>query len=473
MPLDGYDNVVQVGLVQAGLLDPDPGYQEGGSILFDVMTPGLNVNRVELRGRAMPYQEVEWGITQRIEKTNYSGSVTASQQVIGPVDDDTKFEGEWKARYLPNSVFRDGVALSADPRDTVNLFRDLARVGAILRVTWNGIVRTGIISEFTPSWKRPTDVLWSLTFSWHSSDDDDDLTLKYQDVNTAGPDALGKLNEFLDTVAIAPLVGRQLVAMAVSDIRAVQETASKIIALIGSVEILTSVPATTLGAIKSAAAQLEREAQIMVRRVSSSLQSSASAYGDASITVRTNARSVVPAQSQAVGTEDYNPPAGIPTETAEALANGISDPTASASGYAIAASNQSVNTSQPGPSINSYNQTPNVMATQFSTDAWRRTVTNNINGFMSTVWDAIENLEERSQPGGYDTITSRDGDTLYSISNQYFGSPDYANWIAVTNGLDSAIIEPGTVIYIPRRAPGASEDQEVVRGPQLGPTGEL
>ena len=461
MPLDGYDNVVQQGLQIAGLVDtPRSDEREGTSVVFESTSKGTPIQRVELRGRALPYRKVAWGVTQKVNTTYYPGNPVASQQVLGPEESPTVMKGIWKALYLTGhdggapTVLKNNTSAGNQPSDIVDLFQLMCRSGIVWRVTWLSEVRKGVMTKFTPTWIRQTDCEWEIDFEWSSRDDEDNIPLKSKGDKDSSLDLLGELNAFLDKVAAGPLVARQLLAMAVNDIRAIQETVSKAIDILASVEVLLSAPAHLIGAAKAALAQLGRQINIAIRRIVGSGQASATAIASLS-QVNSGVRVRTSGQSLVAGTDGYDPQSGIPAETADKLSNGTVDPTQNGLGAGSGGASSSSATSG-----------------QLEFEAWRRDLAASMLRMFFIFQQSVLDLESRNAPATLKTVTVKEGETLYSISVREYGSPDYANWIAAANNLRSAILTPGQVLKIPARPTGPAKDPDIGSGDEIGPDGE-
>jgi LysM repeat protein len=72
----------------------------------------------------------------------------------------------------------------------------------------------------------------------------------------------------------------------------------------------------------------------------------------------------------------------------------------------------------------------------------------------------------RTQPRTARIITAQQGDTLYAIATRFYGSPDFANFLALTNRLTSAVVPPGYQLRIPERPFGASARVEPLTATQ-------
>jgi LysM repeat protein len=453
VPLNGYDNVVKTGLKLAGLIKDKESKREGTSLVFENMSKGVKPRKIVLRGRAMPYKEVEYGVKQTVNTTWYPGNPVATQQILGPSLEPTEFNGAWKSRYIDNCVLVDGQNIGPDLERVTRLFANACLAGIQWKVSWVSEVRQGVISSFTPTWIRQTDVNWKMTIDWNSRDDEEESPLKIKKDKKAAKDLFKKLNKLLDTIAVGPLVAKQLVAMVVSDIRAIQETVSKAISILASVETILSAPAHIIGALKAAVAQLARQVNVAVRRIAGSTQASASAFANLSQT-NNSTRTRTQAQSLVAGSAAYNPPAGIPDTTSDGLANGVADPTTNGLG------------AQSGGA-----GSVSAVSGQLEFESWRRDVAKQLYDILFSLQQAVSDVEERNAPPALRVVTAKNGDTLYTIAVREYGSPDYANWIAAANNLRSAILTPGMILRIPSRPSGASDEATIGSGDQFGPTG--
>jgi hypothetical protein len=481
MPLNGYDNLINVGLSIAGLRDVGRDVREGTSVVFEAVSKGITPQRVVLRGRALPYAKVDWGVSQRVTTTFYPGNPVATQQVLGPEELPTTMEGMWKARYLENNVLVDGVELDPDPFAVVRLFSDMCRIGAVWRVTWLGEVRRGVMTSFTPTWHRQTDCGWEAVFDWAARDDDGTEPPDLGDPPGGSFDILGEINSFLDKVAAAPLVASQLVNMVIGDIRAIQETASRIVGILASAETLVSAPAQVIGSLRAAIVSLANQVNVAVRRIGDSAQSSVTAVSTLGGALSAN-EFTSSSESFASGTKaaSVRKTVGIPAGTADKIAGGTVDPArngqSGASGTEAAAPDDEglvATGTGTAANTNSGAQSVSAQSGMLAFEAWRRDVVNAMHSLFFEVDRAVAGVERRNVPPILRTITTLQGDTLYSVSSREYGSPDFANWIASANNLRSAILEPGTELRIPSRPTGSSIDIVIGTGDQVGPQGSV
>jgi len=132
------------------------------------------LHTIVLKRRALPYRPLTLKGTQRHEITWYPGNPVATLQVLGPTEEDTSLSGVWKDVFIRGSDFAtlDGRNL-ADAKAVIDAVDQMRRRGRKIRVTWDEIIREGIISDFTQTWDRRQDIAWSITFAWVGRGDPD------------------------------------------------------------------------------------------------------------------------------------------------------------------------------------------------------------------------------------------------------------------------------------------------------------
>lgn len=136
-----------------------------GTMVFQELTGSRR--RILLRGRALPYQAIEFPIEMRTKIQWYAGNPEATQQVLGPELPPTEFNGMWKLRFLAGSIDATGLFLDT-VEDVVELFYDLVRSGNKMSFEWGSETREGIMKRFTPNWDRPQDCRWNIRMEWSS-----------------------------------------------------------------------------------------------------------------------------------------------------------------------------------------------------------------------------------------------------------------------------------------------------------------
>lgn len=137
---------------------------------------------LELRGPGLPLKGATWEGTQNVKTTWYPGNATeASQQVLGPTEEPSDWEGEWNRTRLGRTpcVFVDESGSSTkvvSPSFLIDVVDDFRIRGSKLRVTWTVVddsgtpraskVREGRITKFSVSALTAYDFGWKVTFAW-------------------------------------------------------------------------------------------------------------------------------------------------------------------------------------------------------------------------------------------------------------------------------------------------------------------
>jgi hypothetical protein len=121
---------------------------------------------IALAGRSLPYRagqggSISFGGTQRTKLVWYPGNPVATQLVFGQTLEPTTINGVWRERYLGED----------EPIRLVELFEELRMAGVQLLVSWETIVRTGLIKSFKWVPGEPTggltDIGWECVFEWN------------------------------------------------------------------------------------------------------------------------------------------------------------------------------------------------------------------------------------------------------------------------------------------------------------------
>ena len=134
---------------------------------------------LELRGRALPYQPIDFEGSMRAEFTWYPGNAVASVQMLGAEEKTTVIKGMWKDRFIKSVtdagtlVTPTGMALVNgrlvdDVYDLMLKVEKIRLAGQLLEVKWDRIVRHGIMLRFRQSWARIEDMEWEMEFQWVS-----------------------------------------------------------------------------------------------------------------------------------------------------------------------------------------------------------------------------------------------------------------------------------------------------------------
>lgn len=162
----------------------------------EVNQAGSDSRKIVLSGPSLPFMGAAWSSEMKVVTTWYPGNGDeASQQVLGPRELPSKWQGDWR-RTMMGSVparFDDGKGsdtLISDPQVLADAFEEVIRGGSRLRVTWevsdpmsvgngrgsaervdmtlNGrIVREGRVTSYGFKYSRSmTDIEWEMQFDW-------------------------------------------------------------------------------------------------------------------------------------------------------------------------------------------------------------------------------------------------------------------------------------------------------------------
>lgn len=150
---------------------------------------GRQARVVVLAGGGLPLMGAAWKSSNKVTTTWYPGNTSGSQQVIGPREMPSSWDGVWKRTILPKSGCTTtdedgGESPIIAPSQIIEALEDIFRGGYRLRVTWavatdesdstqdqtaNGsVVREGRAVDWEFKFDRWQDVNWSITFDWAS-----------------------------------------------------------------------------------------------------------------------------------------------------------------------------------------------------------------------------------------------------------------------------------------------------------------
>ena len=166
---------------------------------------------IELFGAALPRKGAAWSEKMRMKTETYAGNpLEATQQILGPVMLPSEWEGFWRTtqlignpcEYTENGGYPQQVTLASTLRDILEM---IFESGQRLRVTWSTeesfiipneqspevgerrIVRIGRASEWKFSHDRMDDIAWNITFEWISKG-----ASVQKKISTKGEDVLSK-----------------------------------------------------------------------------------------------------------------------------------------------------------------------------------------------------------------------------------------------------------------------------------------
>lgn len=231
------------------------------SLIIQELT-GVSPRRVELKGRALPYRPVAWGLRMRTNNTWYPGNPVSTQQVLGPEEPETSMNGMWKDRFLATEVKVQGDETFPDAplaEDLIKLIYDIQRSGNELRVQWGFEVRSGIMVEFIPSYERLEDVAWSMEWEWNSRNDEE--APRGAEEPDPFSELLSALNRLDDALSFEPLPGlvEDFAAQLLDTIDRVRGTLANVFDLLRTANAVLALPGQVLGALAAAVDSLVQE----------------------------------------------------------------------------------------------------------------------------------------------------------------------------------------------------------------------
>ncbi len=404
----GFDSALAVAADSLGFGGQGTGGPAGTSVEI-AQTEGANPIVVELRGRAMPYRGVEWEGEQHTKLTWYPGNPVATQQVLGPREQPTTMQGMWKSRFIAGSMIRNGDKQAITTAfQAVQLFEGLRRSGKQVRVQWLGEVRSGIIKRFSAKFEREHDVAWELEFEWSSVDDETAPRAVVEASAPAGNDLFKLLNTVEDVLTLAPDLAASFAASIVTEINNVRDGIATVVDAFRAIETLVNLPTTILGSLSSATAALVRQISEMCRRIG----------GDRSSAVDILTAVQVKGAFTAAASPGRN-------QTGAAAASSAA-----------------------------------VGELEFET--WRRTLVATLNNLRFQLQALQEDATNRVQPRTTRIVVVAEGQTLYSLAVRYYGSADFANFLAAANRLTSIVVPFGFRLRVPARPFGGVATVEPV-----------
>lgn len=425
-PFDNFGNIARATAFDLGLSENQPisAVGPGRSIIFEEQGVA-NPRRIILRGRAMPYKGVPWGGTQEHKLTYYPGNPVATLQVLGPRENETEMSGMWKDRFLRDAVVVSdisGVGGSAAvapnvpsigpvnnefalAENVVKLFHGIRRAGTLLRVQWLSEVRFGIISEFEADYDRPQDVRWTMNLVWTAWDDDQSTRSAEEPVP---PSQLWNLlNLILQAIALAPEVARAVQASLIGLVEEVTSLTDTLFSLLETIDTVLDTPGAVMGAIMNAMQALDRKLTEMIQRIA-----------------------------------DVSWPNTV-------SATAISGPTTSP--------------------FSSKRTRSSVAKQELEYARWSRTVGKGASNLRRAAGDAVEARVQRLNPRTTRVVQVSSGTTLYDLSRRFYGSPDFAHYLAQVNRLGGVAVPAGTPVRIPPRPTSAALSNLVMSGGRRQP----
>lgn len=189
--------------------------QQSSTIVIEELTG--DKRKVGLIGAALPFQGAAWGSQMRLSTKWYVGNnAEATQQVLGPIELPSEWEGEWNTTRMivDPSWFTSAAGAPQQAIVRASTMREILDVlfnaGTRLRVTWStgsdddarSIMREGRAAEWTFKHIRMDDIQWQIKFEWISRGRvmQRAIALRGEDVDAAVRDAKAK---FADAVSKA------------------------------------------------------------------------------------------------------------------------------------------------------------------------------------------------------------------------------------------------------------------------------
>jgi hypothetical protein len=193
---------------------PDQVVVTGSSLTITELTgrAGGGPRTLVLLGSGLPLMGAEWGSQLNMKTTWYPGNAAeATQQVLVPIELPSQWEGAWRRTLLSRTpaLFTDETGETiqiVDPHILREVFEDMHRAGARLRVTWavsgkmmvgdpkDGrgtvqdvrIIREGRVQQFVTPIDKHTDIRWRATFEWVSRGGTSDKVVRSRQDEDAG-----------------------------------------------------------------------------------------------------------------------------------------------------------------------------------------------------------------------------------------------------------------------------------------------
>lgn len=370
--------------------------------------------RITLRGRAMPYRGVGWGGTQRTKKTVYPGNPVATQQVLGPDETNTTLEGMWKDRFMAGAIdigdagggggqgaLQAAVGAAADAlglngSGPTLLAEEVVRLFHDLRRAGT-VLRVQYLSEVRFG------ILVDFTATYDRPQDikwsaefewqawDDNAPLRSAEEPTTKADLLSDLNTFLDIVAQAPAVLQRLEAQLGHAIDGIASQGQILVNALRTADALTDLPGSVIGQMIGSSREFSAQVSDLMRQV---------------LDVR------------------------LPTITgAQDVAGPYRDPTTQ------------VRFSSPTKQ-------------RLEAERWRKVVGAALRNLRRTADDAVTQRLSQRLPRTTRIVVVAQGASLYDLATKFYGSPDFATYLAAVNKLTGANVPSGFQLRVPPKPTG-------------------
>ena len=121
------------------------------------------IDSLQLEGTNLPHQPFLHPVSQQVIKHYYAGGTSAGRvptiQVLGSMEEDVILNGRFKATKLGSSARR------KDPLVLSNSLEDFTRSGNLCKFQLGSWIAYGYIVRYDPSYKTDSDIHWSMTLS--------------------------------------------------------------------------------------------------------------------------------------------------------------------------------------------------------------------------------------------------------------------------------------------------------------------
>jgi hypothetical protein len=123
-----------------------------------------------LRGRALPKQGFEFGLTQRGEVRWQIGSMEGEAILTGGMLEPTDFDFSWKAQTLGAGAEVDGAQIET-VRDLVRTVWGMVRQSVLVTVEWDIWAQVGYLKNITVPIEKPNEFAVSIAVEWVKEDE--------------------------------------------------------------------------------------------------------------------------------------------------------------------------------------------------------------------------------------------------------------------------------------------------------------
>lgn len=341
---------------------------------------------ITMFGRALPTGSLNFGGSQRGEVTMYPGNPVGTVQVLGPSEGESECSGTWKDRFLGGAVAVEG---GGEPKRYA-LAQELVQLFHSIRRSGVAL-RVQYMDEVRFGWLSEFEANWlrATDVEWTMTFSwyawgDDQVPRMISSAAEPPKKLLGWLGDLIAVVAAAPGILRNLQAIAVTAVNNIVDTTKSLVSALEAIDELTDFPGTLVGAVLADVRALDRQLSDLISRI-----------GDVATPVIADAPNV---------------------------SGPITDP---------------VTRRKASQFTNS------VLA-----ESWKRDVAAAAARLRDASESAVNARMESLVPRATRVVEISSKSSLYDLAIQFYGSADFAGFIAASNSLGSAIVPAGTKIRI-------------------------